>query len=46
MFKGFIWNNIDLVNLSRAPIILKIKTIEHGRLIYETDYTKLCDFEE
>jgi uncharacterized protein len=38
--------NIDLVNLSKAPITMKFKTIKHGRLIYEADYIKVCDFEE
>lgn len=40
------FDNIDLVNLTRAPITLQRKAINDGRQIYVRDFNKLCDYME
>lgn len=40
------FDNIDLVNLSKAPITLQKKAINEGRQIYVRDFNKLCDYME
>lgn len=39
-------DRIDLVNLSKAPLILKYNAIAKGKIIYEADYQKTSDFIE
>lgn len=38
--------NIDTINLKKAPITLQFKTIKEGRNLYEADYIKVCDYIE
>ncbi|MFT8316291.1 MAG: nucleotidyltransferase domain-containing protein, partial [Clostridium sp.] len=38
--------NIDTINLKKAPITLQFKTIKEGRNLYEKDYIKVCDYIE
>ncbi|AYD39643.1 nucleotidyltransferase domain-containing protein [Clostridium fermenticellae] len=38
--------NIDTINLKKAPITLQFKTIKEGRNLYEADYIKICDYVE
>ncbi len=38
--------NIDTINLKKAPITLQFKTIKEGRTLYEADYIKVCDYIE
>lgn len=38
--------NIDTINLIKAPITLQFKTIKEGRSLYEADYIKICDYIE
>ncbi|MCX7950413.1 MAG: nucleotidyltransferase domain-containing protein [Clostridiales bacterium] len=40
------FDNIDLVNLSKAPITLQKKAVNEGRQIYVRDFNKLCDYME
>jgi predicted nucleotidyltransferase len=40
------FEDIDIVNLKKAPITLQFKTINEGRQIYERDYIKVCDYIE
>ncbi|MCD5414339.1 MAG: nucleotidyltransferase domain-containing protein [Clostridiales bacterium] len=37
---------IDLVNLNKAPLNLQMKAISEGRLLYEKNYIKTCDYVE
>jgi predicted nucleotidyltransferase len=37
--------NIDTINLRKAPITLQFKAIK-GRNLYEADYIKVCDYIE
>ena len=39
-------DNIDTININKAPITLQFKTIKEGRNLYESDYIKVCDFIE
>ena len=38
--------NIDTINLRKAPITLQFKAIKDGRNLYEADYIKICDYIE
>lgn len=38
--------NIDTINLKKAPITLQFKTIKEGRTLYESNYIKVCDYIE
>lgn len=39
--------NIEIVNLDkRTPITLQFRTIKEGRILYESDYIKVCDYIE
>lgn len=38
--------NIDTINLRKAPITLQFKAIKDGRNLYEADYIKVCDYIE
>lgn len=38
--------DVDIVNLKKAPITLQFKTISEGRQIYERDYFMVCDYIE
>lgn len=38
--------NIDTINLRKAPITLQFKTIKEGRTLYEADYIKVSDYIE
>lgn len=38
--------NVDTINLKKAPITLQFKTIKEGRTLYEADYIKICDYIE
>lgn len=40
------FENIDVVNLMKAPITLRFKTIKDGKLMYEATTDKVLDFEE
>ncbi|GIW48829.1 MAG: nucleotidyltransferase [Caloramator sp.] len=40
------FENIDLVNLKKAPITLQKKAINEGREIYVRDFNRLCDYIE
>ncbi|CDF59150.1 type VII toxin-antitoxin system MntA family adenylyltransferase antitoxin [Thermobrachium celere] len=40
------FDNIDLVNLKKAPITLQKKTINEGREIYVRDFNRFCDYIE
>lgn len=37
---------IDLINLNKAPLLLKYNAIASGEIIYESDYEKTSDFLE
>lgn len=39
-------DNIDTINLRKAPITLQFKTINEGRTLYEADYIRVCDYIE
>lgn len=40
------FENVDTIDLLKAPMTLKFKTIKEGRNIYEADKIKVCDFIE
>ncbi|WP_027309215.1 nucleotidyltransferase domain-containing protein [Caloramator sp. ALD01] len=40
------FEDIDLVNLKKAPITLQKKAINEGREIYVRDFNRLCDYME
>lgn len=40
------FDDIDLINLMKAPITLQKKAINDGRQIYVRDFDKLCDYME
>jgi predicted nucleotidyltransferase len=40
------FENIDTINLKRAPITLQFKTIKEGRSIFEEDFVKVSDYIE
>ena len=39
-------DQVDLVNLNKAPLILKYNAVAKGRIIYEKDYERMSDFLE
>ncbi len=39
-------DRIDLVNLNKAPLLLKYNAVAGGKIIYESDYEKTSDFLE
>lgn len=41
-----VFEDVDIVNLKKAPITLQFKTISEGRQLYERDYIKVCDYIE
>lgn len=40
------FDNIDLINLTKASITLQKKAVNEGREIYVKDFYKLCDYIE
>lgn len=40
------YENVDIINLKKAPILLQFKTIKEGRTLYERDYIKVSDYIE
>lgn len=40
------YENVDTVDLKKAPITLQFKTIKEGRNIYEEDFIKTSDYIE
>lgn len=40
------FENVDIVNLRKAPITLQFKTLKEGRQIYEKDFIKVSDYME
>ncbi|MCX7903414.1 MAG: nucleotidyltransferase domain-containing protein [Caloramator sp.] len=40
------FDNVDIVNLNKAPVTLQVKAINEGREIYVADFIKLSDFIE
>ncbi|MGH4140764.1 type VII toxin-antitoxin system MntA family adenylyltransferase antitoxin [Clostridium sp.] len=40
------YENVDTVDLKKAPITLQFKTIREGRSLYEADFIKTCDYIE
>ncbi|MGV8980903.1 type VII toxin-antitoxin system MntA family adenylyltransferase antitoxin [Clostridium sp.] len=40
------YENVDTVDLKKAPITLQFKTIQEGRSLYEADFIKTCDYIE
>lgn len=40
------FENIDIVNLKKAPITLQFKALKEGRQIYEKDFIKVSDYME
>lgn len=40
------YENVDTVDLRKAPITLQFKTIKEGRSLYEADFIKTCDYIE
>ncbi|CCJ33173.1 MULTISPECIES: type VII toxin-antitoxin system MntA family adenylyltransferase antitoxin [Caloramator] len=40
------FDNVDIVNLNKAPLTLQVKAINEGREIYVADSIKLSDFIE
>lgn len=40
------YENVDTVDLKKAPITLQFKTIKEGRSLYEADFIKTSDYIE
>lgn len=40
------FEDVDIINLTKAPITLQFKTLKEGRQIYEGDFLKLSDYME
>lgn len=40
------FENVDIVNLKKAPITLQFKALKEGRQIYEKDFIKVSDYME
>lgn len=40
------YEEVDIVNLKRAPINLQFKTLKEGRELYENDFIKVSDYME
>lgn len=40
------FEDVDIVNLRKAPITLQFKTLKEGRALYEKDFVKVSDYME